>query len=414
MIANEQSALSTDIAEATADVRAATGELTELSKAVHAIRLKSDGLADERLMLRDSASRYETLRAKCTDVVDVSDLQRQISRTRADIVEIEKEILELTDGSIVAERIERAREERLTLLAEDNELIEQLNALTIELRFLQNSRVTDESISGSTFEGLNPEAIDRPLPMKKSRTTEGRPLAKTVSNHNLVEAFHLTRAIRRARAGLADQLRRESDIRPMIVDERKKERLIQELDADITKETATGAAMGERNSDTGSTIEKVTEVIERFRRAGMRDVDGLKRERNVEERKLRDLRARLREAKAELEQLADDEPAVQRRAIHDAARDLQDEIVGLEWQKTRLAQKAEACESVAAVARVHERVEAEKEIPKIEDEIHETELKQAIVRRQQRKLTRAIQQSQAILANFGVVPPPFGGGRQTL
>jgi hypothetical protein len=362
-------------------------------------------------MLRDSANRYETLRAKCTDVVDVSSLQKQIARVRADIVDIEKEILELTDGSIVVERIERAREERLTLLAEDNDLIEKLNALTMELRFLQNPG--DESFSGSTFEALKLEFPESSV-VGRNGNREQRPLAKTVNSQNLVEVFHLTRAIRRARAELADQLSHESDIIPLTVDQRKKERMLLELTAAIMREKAAGAAIAERNSDTEATIEKITEVIERFRRPGMRDIDALKREKSIEDRKHRDLRARLREAKAELEQLADDEPAVQRRGVHDAIRDLQDEIGGLEFQKRTLAQKAAACEAVAAVARVHERVEAEKEIPKIEAEIRDTELKQAIVRRQQRKLTRAIQQSKAILANFGVTAPPFGGVKRTL
>jgi chromosome segregation ATPase len=401
LLARDNASLSSAVAEVAADVKTARDNLTALSNTAHAIRAKTEGLADERHTLRDSASRYERLRVNCKSIVDVSDLQSQISRIRGEIVMMEKEILELTDGSIVETRIERAREERSALMEEDSDLIEKLSALTIELKILQNP--------GDSGEEDIPARFQRTIESSKGDSKKSSPARK-----KLVEVASLTQAIQTARSELAVQLQRECDVSGAIREQRKKEEAVSQLNVAITKAKAATAVWVARRSDIDVTLRVLMNLVQLFEKTGLRDVEKFVKDRNLEKQRYVGIQQQLREAKSELRQLTDDDSARQRQAVLKEIRDLQDEVGGLEREKKRLEQKAAAYESVTAIARLHQRLEAEKQIPQLEAEIHEVEVNSAMVRRQKRKLNRAIEHARAILADYGVPSAPFGGRRRTV
>jgi hypothetical protein len=112
-----------------------------------------------------------------------------------------------------------------------------------------------------------------------------------------------------------------------------------------------------------------------------------------------------RQVKVELRQLVNDEESLHKRNIHREILDLQQAIGGLEREKKRLQEKCEIGEQVTSGAKVHERIEADKQIPKLKNEILDVEVKTAMIRRQKRKLNRVIEQSKAILTTYSILPP---------
>jgi chromosome segregation ATPase len=113
------------------DNRIATEQCHALTQMLHELRAQTARLSDEQDLISRSTQRYQRIRVTSDNFVDVRELRDSISAIEAEIVEMEREILELRDALLVKDRIGRARERRSKLIAGRAELADQLKTLTL-------------------------------------------------------------------------------------------------------------------------------------------------------------------------------------------------------------------------------------------------------------------------------------------
>lgn len=428
------------------EIREKDAQYSEMTKILQTLESQEDHLISEHQHLQESSARYQQLATKCSTVVQVEDLQKEVGAVRDEIIKMEKEILDLQKRGSLNRKLEGMKIQRADLIQENVQLVQDLNELVIQLTELLDDE-DNELLSASEAliekqlesEELRKELVDliqirtrsaSPVPRSPTITSRatrekqqklmklndelkslyektGNFIELTDSAHrkHYCEISRLKASIKVTKDRRETLLNRDKQIDDIFYAKARKEATLEGQTFELDTARRGRQVVIDQKTDLEETNNMLTVLIEQMKSGTEIDTGAVFGQVKEAKAKYRQTHETLKNAQIELERVNGESSKLVYVNARQRVGSLREEIRILESTKAELKNKQEQYKMAASERGAQVNANLQRQISKLESEINSVSYKSMQQREQKKRLNQSIEYSLSQLSSHGLSKP---------
>ena len=379
---------------------------------------KISSMSVEYNFASDQIRRYTKMTKNVASFPNNNDVKKEITDLRANIIQMEKDIIEYKNQSLLAEQIVEAQKIRTGLIQNDAKLLQKLNSLIVQLRILQYTG--DRKLLTDSEFIIEKQLTSEELRNELEGTLEKKQLKRTKKFKDSISFNHdddnddaedevrpLIKSIQSIKERLNVYLKRDRRIDEMERGKRIKLNALQKLEASIEKYKTDLGFWRAKRDNMSDNFQIVQDHIDLMKKNKHPDPDELKQILKEKQLQYQTVKQRRNKIKDEMIVLTIDTAKAESVTWKNKIDQALAELESLEKSKSELITRQETFKKLNSENGIREVQEMERSYQKVENELDAIILSSSRIRRRKKELNSQIEKILISLTNRGITAPPY-------